>query len=125
MAFSQPKISQNVCSNCDYLRSLSRSKSERKRKIILRAANAEQLLAIAEVCLNIAKSRFKLTARQKNRMLPHVDFIRRMSRARSEKGARKLIVQKGGGAGLFAAILTPILVELTRNLIKGGTKDNP
>jgi hypothetical protein len=125
MAFSQPKISQNVCSNCDYLRTLSKTRSDRKRIRILKTANGEQLLAIAEVCLNIAKSRFKLTARQKHRMIPYVDFIRRMSRARSEKGARKLIVQKGGGVGLFAAILTPILLELARNLIKGSPKDNP
>jgi hypothetical protein len=45
-----------------------------------------------------------------------------MSRLRSERGARKLIVQKGSGAGvgLFAALFTPILLELAKNYL---TKD--
>jgi len=50
--------------------------------------------------------------------LPYADFVRRLSRARSERGARKLVVQTGSGIGaLFPALLTPILIELARDLI--------
>jgi hypothetical protein len=46
-----------------------------------------------------------------------------MARMRSEKGARKLVVQQGGGApAVFAALLTPILIDLAQKLIKGENK---
>lgn len=109
------KISEIVCKNRIFLNKLARTKSLKKRKTILRKATAEQLLAIAEICLNIVKSRFCLTTRQKTRLMPHVNFVRQLSRSRSERGARQ-VVQKGtGAAGLFAALLTPILIELARN----------
>jgi len=111
-------VSQLVCENKDFLRLLAHTKSERKTKRILRHATINQLLAIVEICLNILKSRFKLTTRQKNRLIPHVDFIRHMSRTRSERGARKVLRQKGGGgASVFAALLTPVLIELARSII--------
>ncbi|KAL3081237.1 hypothetical protein niasHS_012649 [Heterodera schachtii] len=45
-------------------------------------ANSEQLLALVEICLNLVASRFRLSTRQKNRLMPHVDTVRRISRAR-------------------------------------------
>ena len=114
------KISSLVCENSNFLCKLSRTKSERKRLRLLKHANTEQLLAIAEICLNIVNTQFLLTSRQKKRLLPYADFVRRMSRLRSERGARKLIIQKGTGLpGLFAALITPIILELARSNIKG------
>jgi hypothetical protein len=55
--------------------------------------------------------------------MPYADFVRRMSRARTEIGTKKLIVQKGSGsAGLFAALLTPILIEIARSIAGNGIK---
>jgi len=107
-------FSQLICENKDFLHSLALTKSERRNKKLLRKADTNQLLSIVEICLNILKSRFKLTTRQKNRLIPHVDFIRHMSRTRSERGARKVLRQKGEGVAVFAALLTPVLMELAR-----------
>lgn len=119
------KIGPIVVDNFDFLKALARTKSARKRKRLLKKAGTNQLLAIAEICLNIVCSRFKLTTRQKKRLVPYADFVRRVSRLRSERGARKLIVQKGSGiGGVFAALITPVLLELARNAIKGKNSDN-
>lgn len=120
---TQSQIGQTICDNLEFLKSLAKTKSAKKRKKILKHANAKQLQAIAEICLNIVSSRFKLTTRQKKRLMPYADFVRRASRLRSERGARHLIVQKGNGVGgVFAALIAPILIELARNAIKGGTE---
>lgn len=113
----QIKISEIVHKNSSFLNKLAHTKSNKKKKILLKNASQEQLLALAEICLNIVKSRFCLTTRQKTRLMPHANFVRSLSRARSERGARQ-VVQKGtGSAGLFAALLTPILIELARNTL--------
>uniref|UniRef100_A0A1I8AXK8 AAA+ ATPase domain-containing protein n=1 Tax=Meloidogyne hapla TaxID=6305 RepID=A0A1I8AXK8_MELHA len=104
---------------------LPKTRSERKRRRLLKQANTQHLLAIAEICLNIVKARYKLTTRQRKRLLPYAGFVRRMSRARSEKGARKLLIQKGNGVGgVLAALLTPILIEIGRNIIKSDSDKN-
>lgn len=115
---SKLKINQNISQHYNFLISLAKTKSSKKRRQLLRTALVEELLAIAEICLNILKGNFKLFDRQKRRIIPYVDFLRSMSRVRSERGARKLLIQKGSGVGgLFAALLTPVLIELGRSLI--------
>lgn len=112
------QINPLICNNKNFLNKLAKTKSSNKRHKLLKKATTEQLLAIAEICLNIVTSRFSLTTRQKQRLLPYVDIIRQMSRLRSQKGARKLIIQKGSGLpGLFASLLTPILIELAKSYI--------
>jgi hypothetical protein len=111
----QFEISPFIYHNKDFLKKLSQTRSSIKCKYILKKATTTQLLALVEICLNILISRLNLTARQKRRLFPHAQFLRQLSRARSERGARKLSIQTGSGVpGLFAAILTPILIELAR-----------
>lgn len=116
------KPSPIVFENSKFLKSLAKTKSNRKCRRILKNASAQQLLSLIEIALNIVRSHFKLTTRQKKRLLPHATFVRAMSRVRSERGARKLFYQKGNGLpiGLFASLLTPILIDVARNIIKGG-----
>jgi len=109
-------VNQLISENLKFLHLLSKTKSRRKRKRLLKLSNSEQLLALAEICLNIVKERFKLTTRQKKRLLPHAEFVRSLSRVRSERGARHVINQKGDGVGVFAALLTPVLIEMARML---------
>lgn len=113
---SSVQIPEHIFTNQKFLKLLSKTKSERKLKKILKGATAEQLLSLAEICLNIVTSRFPLTTRQKKRLLPYADFVRRIGRIKTERGARKFIVQKGTGAGtsFFTALLTPILIELVK-----------
>ena len=121
-SFNRQIISPIVFENKHFLHQLARTKSQRKRKHLLKAASFTQLLSLAEVCLNILRSRFRLTTRQKKRLLPFADFLRRLSRARSERGARK-VVQTGTGVGaLFPALLTPILIEIAKGLISNNSQ---
>lgn len=120
----QAEISPIVCNNSQFLHQLASTKSENKKRKLLKQAATDQLLALAEICLNIVKSRFKLTTRQKKRLLPYADFVRRLSRARSERGARKILVQRGSGfGGVFAALLTPVLIELARYAFNRGDRN--
>ena len=86
---------------------------------MLKKADTSQLLCLAEIALNILRSKFKLTSRQKKRLLPHAEFVRRLGRLRTEGGAKKLLVQKGGAAhiGLLSALLTPIILEIGKSLL--------
>lgn len=113
----QANISKLICDNYPFLCALVRTKSEKKRRRMLRLSNVEQLLSLVEVCLNIVKAHFPLTSRQRTRLMPYADFVRKMSKVRSERGARKLVVQHGTGvSGLFPALLTPILIALSHSL---------
>jgi hypothetical protein len=117
------KIPSHIYNNSTFFRQLANCKSDQKRRRLLKNSTSTQLLALAEICLNILASRLSLTTRQKRRLMPYADFVRRMGRARTERGARKLIVQKGSGsAGLFAALLTPILIEIARSIAGNGIK---
>ena len=113
---SQPiNIPESIKSNIDFLRSLARTRSERKRKRLIKQATPEQLLALVEISLNIVKSCFTLTTRQRKRLLPYADAVRRLARLRTEQSARKFLVQRGGGiitGGLLSALLTPIVLEI-------------
>lgn len=114
------EFSPLVCSNIAFLKALAKTKSDRKKRQILRRATTAQLLCIVEICLNLVKNRFLgLSARQKTRIIPYLDFVRRMSRVRTEHGARKMVQKgEGVGAGVFAAILAPIIVEFAKNFLK-------
>ena len=114
-------IGPNICDNLKFLRTLARTKSETKRRRLLRLATSTELLAIVEICLNIVKARFHLNARQRSRILPYAEFIRKLGRTRTERGARK-IVQKGSGLG-FAALLTPIVIEAVRYLASSNSSN--
>jgi len=108
-------INQNIYDNIEFLNALTKTKSPQKRKYLLQNATTLELLAIVEIALNIVKSRFKLTTNQRNKILPHVQYLRQLSRIRSENGARNL-VQKGSGFAL-SAILTPIVIEVLHKII--------
>ena len=107
-------IGSNVCQNINFLKILARTRSIRRQKKLLRLASTNELLSIVEVALNIIKGRFNLTTRQKNRLVPFADFVRSLSRVKSEKGARK-ILQRGSGIPI-AALITPVILEALRLL---------
>ncbi|KAL7079539.1 hypothetical protein ACQ4LE_001220 [Meloidogyne hapla] len=111
-------ISQIVKNNYPFLKQLAKTRSLHKRKRLLKQATIGQLLSLSEISLNIVKNRFQLTKRQKGRLVPFADFVRRIGRVRTERGARRIVIQKGNGLplGLFPALLTPIIIELAKNL---------
>lgn len=117
-------VNQLLQDNVDFLKILARTKSGRKQRRLLRLATTSQLLALTEICLNIVKERFKLTNRQKKRLIPYTEFVRHLSRVRSERGARHVLNQKGGGVGVFAALLTPVLLEIAKSIYKNDNSTN-
>ncbi|KAL3075559.1 hypothetical protein niasHT_036579 [Heterodera trifolii] len=86
----QAKISQLIHDNSKWLCALARTRSAKKCCKLIRKASADQLLALVEICLNIVASRFRLNKRQKKRLMPYAGFVRCLSRARSERGARQI-----------------------------------
>jgi hypothetical protein len=113
-------IPEYIIENKNFLQLLAKTRSEKKLRKQLKNASSPQLLALIEFCLNILTNRFSLTTRQKKRMSPYADYIRKMSRLKTERGARRFIVQKGTGAGpaFFTALLTPLLIEIAKAAIK-------
>ena len=111
----QQPVGTSVLKNYIFLKKLSASKSDRKRLRLLRLATSDELFAIIESSYNLLKARFKLTPRQKRRLIPHLEVLRKLGRSRSDRGVRRLL-QRGGGLGALPAILTPILIEAFRLL---------
>ncbi|KAL3075210.1 hypothetical protein niasHT_037439 [Heterodera trifolii] len=94
--------------------SLGRTTSHKKRRHLLSSAGCEELLTLVEICLNLLNGSFCLTRKQKQKLLPFANTIRRLARVRSEQSARKLILQQQPqqeGGSLFAPLLAPILLE--------------
>ena len=101
--------------NLEYLQSLTKTKSVKKKKKLLLNATTDQILAIVEIIVNVLKSNYILTKRQKNKFGKYADHYRSIARSRTEKTARKRI-QEGGGPEL--AILVPILSVLADQLMQ-------
>jgi superfamily I DNA/RNA helicase len=112
---TQP-IGPLILKNYAFLKKLAKTKSNKKRKSLLDSANRDQLLALVEISSNLLSS-FKLGKKQRNRLLPFAPTIRKLSRVRSERSARKLIQQTGTGVPLFAALLAPVIAEAASHLI--------
>lgn len=109
-------VGERVYKTYPFLKEVAYTRSEKRRQELLEHATPDELLAIVEICANILASTFRLTERQRRKLLPHADFIRRLSRSRSAKTARS-IVQVGNGA-IFSPLLIPVLLEIARFLIK-------
>lgn len=112
-----PKVvGESVTRNAEFLRRLTRCRSPVKRLELLHKASKDQLLAMAEIALNILRARFPISRRQREELLPHANHVRKLSRARTESGARKT-VQIGGGL-YIPSLLRPVLA------VKGGSRKN-
>lgn len=109
------KIGENIINNMKFLKLLSKTKSERKKKRLLRLATDQELFSIIECAFNILKGKFKLTSRQKHRLIPHLDIVRNIGRVRTNRGIKR-IIQKGNGSFL-PAILVPILIEAAKQIL--------
>jgi hypothetical protein len=114
-----PRIGQNIFKNYSFLQKIAKTKSSNKQKRLLRLATNLELFSIIEAAHNILKGRFNLTKRQTARLLPHIESVRKIGRSRTERGARQ-VLQRGGGIGAVAAILTPILIEVLKQIKSNG-----
>jgi hypothetical protein len=108
-------IGPRILEHYKFLRQIAKSKVANKRIQYLKNATKDQLLALVEIASNILSPNFKLTKRNIDRLTPHAAYIRRLSRVRSERAARKL-TQFGNGFAL-PALLIPIIAEVGRFIL--------
>jgi hypothetical protein len=117
-----PMISSLIKTNLPFLKNIHNFAKCPKEieKLIINATN-EELLCLVEISLNILRGRVPLgDGRRARKLKKHVDNIRRISRTRTAKSARRLLLpeQKGKGlpaiAGVLASILIPLIVEKLR-----------
>lgn len=101
---------QIIKENEIFLRKLATTKSDKKRKNILENATSGEILVLLEMCINVLRARVKLTNCQKRKLAVHAEFLRKFSKCRTEKSARK-IIQTGNGI-LFPTLILPILAKL-------------
>ena len=109
-------VPAKVCSHCDFLRSLSSTRSAAKHRVILNNASDAEIEVLVECFRNICRGNFALTKAQRRRARPHVSFARTLASTVTVNGARKK-VQRGAGAAL-PAILVPLVLGLARTLAK-------
>jgi hypothetical protein len=111
-------VDELFLANISFIKKLVSTKSEKKRKRLLRLATDDQLFAIRDSAWNITNKYFNYTTRQAKRAIKHREFIQRLAKARANTGIKK-VIQRGGGFGALAAVITPILIE-AYHLIKNN-----
>ena len=112
------KLPKNVYKNLDFLKKLSKTRSLKKREKLFKEATKEQLFLLVEISYNILNGYFPLSLKQKLRILPYAQFVRKLGKTRTEKKARE-IVQRGGGLINFAPLLLPIITKAIKGIIDG------
>lgn len=116
-------IGERVLKNYNFLKKLAKTHSEKKWKSLIKNSTSEELLALTEISSNILAGRFTLTRKQREKLVPFAKYIRKVARARSEKGARKIFENQQGGQAVLGALLAPILVEAAQHLISKITNN--
>jgi hypothetical protein len=112
-------VSPLIESNLPFLRNIhSFAKCPKKIEKIIKNATDGELLCLVEISLNILKGRLPLgDGRRARKLKNQVNTIRRISRTRTAKSARRLLLpeQKGKGlpaiAGILASVLIPMIAE--------------
>ena len=113
----KPIVGDKVLENYNFLHRLSKTRSEKKRIDLLKNASPVELLSLVEIAKNIKqrKTGFKFNQSAFNRITPYADCIRKLSGVRSERAARKLVIQRGGG--FIPSLLIPVLAEAAQQII--------
>ncbi|KAI6193450.1 hypothetical protein M3Y96_01019000 [Aphelenchoides besseyi] len=94
-----------------FLQRLKSANSDQKRRDLVADATGAELLALVEIAYNVLHAHFPLKHQQLERLRPHAPLVRKLSRVRSERSARRL-VQSGAGVAALMPIITPILIHL-------------
>jgi hypothetical protein len=113
------KISSYIRRNVHFLERLAKSNRRHPVNQLLAEAGPEQLLCVVECCLNLLRGRLPaLKQRQLDRLRPHAEGIRAVSRLRSAHKVRThLLQQKGGGVALLPIVLSTVLPIIANQVI--------
>ena len=79
-------VGERVLRNYNFLKNICKKKKCQK---YLNEASIDELTTIVEICLNILKSKFPLTSKEKERLRPYANFVRcNISSSFGKKGAQ-------------------------------------
>lgn len=106
--------------NLKFIRTLKRTKSDKKRQHLLSNATSDEIFALMDANYNILKFNFPLKPTQRRKLALYANTLRKLIQKRNSESGRR-ILQKGNGP-MFAALLTPILVEAASRLISSFGK---
>ena len=109
------KFSPYITSNTEFLKRLAKTRSDKRKHLLLLQASPDQILAIVEICANILKNNFVLNNQQRRKLAKYADYYRGIARSRTKKTARYRIQE--GGQIAVATLLAPILSVLTQTLL--------
>lgn len=119
-----PVLSEHVRRNIDFFQQLKAARGSPPRcQALVAGASSEQLLCLVESALNILRARVPIQRRHLDRLRQRASDVRTLSRVRSTRSARRLLLnahapsttQTGRGipplVGLLASVLVPVLVQ--------------
>ncbi|KAL3093850.1 hypothetical protein niasHS_004220 [Heterodera schachtii] len=119
-----PVLSEHVRRNIDFFKQLKAARGSPPRcQALVAGASSEQLLCLVESALNILRARVPIQRRHLDRLRQRASDVRTLSRVRSIRSARRLLLnahapstaQTGRGipplVGLLASVLVPVLVQ--------------
>ena len=84
-----------------FLRAVLREADANKRKQLLQLANADQINTVSELVLNVLKGNAPRSRYTIERLRPHAQPLRQMSKPRSSIKQRRQMVIDQTGAGLW------------------------
>lgn len=99
----------------EYLTLLAKARNRQRREKLIDLANKHEIIAVAEIVLNLLKGQIPLTDKQNSSIKRYKNVLREITRrSTSLKKKKRLLKQKGG----FLPTLIPIALTILSNLIK-------
>uniref|UniRef100_A0A914QLQ1 Uncharacterized protein n=1 Tax=Panagrolaimus davidi TaxID=227884 RepID=A0A914QLQ1_9BILA len=109
------KVGNCVFRNIEFLKKLSKIKSENKRNLLLKNATPDELASLIEICYNVVNSNLRLSPSRILKLRPYATPLRELSKIRTVPRARKMLQT---GNGFLPSLLIPVLLEASRILLK-------
>lgn len=106
-------MSKRLGKNQPFLHMLSRTKSTRRRKALIKQATRDELATLFEICFNILRGNLPLKSHMKKKLKRERHTLRTLADKKiSLKHKKKVANQKGGLLGTVASIALPLIASL-------------
>ena len=114
--------SPTIEANAKFIKTLASCRSQERRKHLIKTATTAQLLALVEIAANLLRGRIPIRTDRKRQLGGQANTIRRLSRVRSDKSARKILLsseqqQEGKGPFAVASIVSRLLLLFIADLL--------
>lgn len=98
----------------DYLSLLSKSKSKKRRHLLIDLANTAEIKAIAECILNILSGNIRLKSNQKKKLKRYRSALRDVANKHYSTKQKKYILRQKGG---FLPALLPLAISALTSIV--------